>query len=69
MASSEEGIELIAGEVVEREISERGTTGAEAEVVGGGKAKTEAASNVEMGVGEEKRGVCRKGSQPGARGR
>jgi hypothetical protein len=37
MASSEEGIELIAGEVVEREISERGTTGAEAEVVGGGR--------------------------------
>jgi hypothetical protein len=36
VASSEEGIELIAGEEVKREIGKRGTTGAEAEVVDGG---------------------------------
>ena len=54
MASSEEGIELIAGEEVEREINKRGTTGAEAEVVDGRESKTEAASSIEVGVGEEK---------------
>jgi hypothetical protein len=45
VASSEEGIELIAGEEVEREISKRGTTGAEAEVIDGRESKTEAASS------------------------
>lgn len=68
MASSEEGVELIAGEEVERVIGERGTTGAEAEVVDGRESKTEAASNIEVGVREEKRGVCWKGSQPSTRG-
>jgi len=68
VASSEEGIELIAGEEVEREINKRGTTGAEAEVVDGRESKTEAASSIEVGVGEEKRGMCWKGSQPSTRG-
>ena len=68
MASSEEGIELIAGEEVEREINKRGTTGAEAEVIDGRESKTEAASSIEVGVGEEKRGMCWKGSQPSTRG-
>ena len=48
MASSEEGVELIAGEEVEREIGERGTTGAKAEVVDGRESKPEAASNIEV---------------------
>ena len=39
-----------------------------AEVVDGRESKTEAARNVEVGVGEEKRRMCWKGSQPSTRG-